>query len=465
MLPINNPKLEAFFSSLSLTETPETTTTPTFEVVPRTLSTDGNDQFEAKPLFLTYDISTGFTPESAIRIVAKELAAAGHLDDISVALAVLAFYANTSRTNGAAITLLSKIISSISDAEVTEYLISPFPIFPGLQRFTLGDFEAGALNYDHLNYWCERVKCDYFKRYPGRHRGNFCLQRKAHKIRLIDRLAVESRLSSNFFGHILSNYFEAITRCLLDRFRTDAWTAQEILIAFGAPFIDFNNFQIVNGSTFISLFKNIGSEKAGYFCPVGHGLMLNYSKIDEQIPRIQSLLEKTYGFLEPGSHQIGTTLRSFCRFLARARLHECSSRVSESFLHHAIALDLLFGDRETVSLSISRRAAVCLYSDQRVAYDEALKNVKSLYNIRSRYVHAGIIINLEALDEIKKVTDAVLRCLMRFHTVPFEDSKQKEIAWWHRQLDYIASKLEAGKEASEEDLCGLGLRGRGICSE
>jgi hypothetical protein len=458
MLPTNNPKFEAFFSSISLTDSPDPAKRNLFEVVPSVLSTDGKQHFEARPLFLSYDVLNEISPESAIRIISKELTARSHLDETSVASAVLAIYANTVRTSGTSVQILNQIISTITNAEVSDYLIAPFPIFPGFQSFSFGDFEAGALNYDHLKYWCERVKCDYFKRYPDRHRGNFAVQRKRHKIRLIDFSHIKSSFPSNYFERLADNYFEAVTRCLYARFRAEAWTAQEILIAFGAPFIDFNDFQFWNGSTFICLFNNIGLDHAGYFCPIGNGLAINYSGIDTGIPKTKTLLEKSFGFIEPESNQIGTTLQTFCRFIATSRMHESASRISESFLHHAIALDLLFGDREGISLSVSRRTAVCLYGDHNDEYEKALKRVKSLYDFRSRYVHSGIIINAKALEEIKEVSNAVLRCLMRFHSAPVEDLKQKEIVWWHRQLDYIASGLEAGKEPSMADLRGLGLR-------
>ncbi len=310
-------------------------------------------------------------------------------------------------------------------------------------------------------HWCERVGCDYFKRYPGRHRSNFAIQRTPSRIRLLDIPSYGQTVSRQRASQLVDLYFDAITRCLLDRFRTDAWTAQEILIAAGAPFIDLNGPRQWHGGTFVGIFRNIGTAKAGYFCPIQHGLSLNFARIDERIPATQAELHTSFGFLRPGKHEIGETLRTFCRFVAKGRLHESESRISEAFLHQVIALDLLFGDRDAATQAVARRTAVCIYGDSRMPYEEALKKAKALYDIRSRYVHAGIQVPADELEAAQSVSMAVLRCLLRLHSIPSGTRDHQTIGWWHRQLDYVASALEANRETSEEDLQKLGLRGAG----
>ncbi len=144
MLPDGNPSFERFFGSLRLVESPPLSGAGSFfELAPVSFFSDGERLGAAEPLLATYDddSTAGLTPESAIRRLAKELASVGHLADASVARAFLALYALTDRPNGTAVSRLNDLVRSICEAEVAEYLIAPFPAFPGLQRFVIEDFQ------------------------------------------------------------------------------------------------------------------------------------------------------------------------------------------------------------------------------------------------------------------------------------------------------------------------------------
>jgi len=409
------------------------------------------------PVLATYDPGSGVTPDAAISRVAKELAAVGHLADLPVVRAVLALYALTERLPGTAIARLNALIHSIANADAMEHLIAPFPAIPGLRSFVVEDFTFGLLDYDRLVYWCDRVGCDYFHRYPGSHRGRFAIQRAPHPVRLLDIPAYGAEVSRQLASTLVDQYFQAINESLLSRFQSEAWAAQEVLIAAGAPFVDPQEPRMWHGGAFIVIYRHIGAEQASYFCPFGLGLRAEFAKIDERVPAIQEQLKAVYGFSRAASHEIGETLRTFCRFVARAKVHESQSRVSEAFLHQVIALDLLFGDRDAATQAVARRTAVCTYADFGSSFHEMLKATKALYDVRSRYVHAGAQVSPADLDSIQAVCSSVFRCLLRLHRQVPETAEQQTIAWWQRQLDFIASSLETDRVPTAEDLTRLGL--------
>jgi hypothetical protein len=456
MIPSHAESLEKFFYSLAFVP-PSSASTPSIELLPAAFSSNGEQMGASMPVLATYDPGSGDTPDAAINRVAKELAAVGHLADVPVVRTVLALYALTERLPGTAIARLNALIDSIANAEAMEHLIAPFPAIPGLRSFVADDFTFGLLDYDRLVYWCERVSCDYFYRYPGSHRGRFAIQRAPHPVRLLDIPAYGAKVPRQLASKLVDQYFQAISDALLNRFRSDALAAQEVLIAAGAPFVDPQEPRMWHGGAFIVVYRNIGTQRVGYFCPLAHGLRVDFAKIDERTPAVQEQLKAVYGFSRPASHEIGETLRTFCRFVARAKVHEVQSRVSEAFLHQVIALDLLFGDRDAATQAVARRAAVCAYADFGSSFHEMLKITKALYDVRSRYVHAGIQVSPGDLDSIQVVCNSVFRSLLRLHRQVPETAEQKTIVWWQRQLDFIASSLEADRVPTAEDLARLGL--------
>jgi hypothetical protein len=456
LFPEGIADLERFFGSLRLVESSEPLPC-SFELVPATFFHDGRQMGTERPLVATYDPASSLTPDAALHRLAKELQSVGHSSQPVVARSFLGLYALLDRPSNAKLTQLNRLLASISSAEVSQYLVAPFPAFPGLKSFVVDDFTMGPLDHDRLVYWCKRVSCDYFDRYPDRHRGRFAIQRSPSPIRLLDVPAYRSRVAHILAERLLSYYFQALSESLLADFRNDAWAAQEVLVAAGAPFIDLNQPRQWHGGEFIAIFRNIGAANAGFFCPLAHALNVDFAHIDERVPRVQQDLQSTYGFIHPAANEIGQTLRTFCRFVARGKLHEHEQRISEAFLHHVIALDLLFGDRDSATQTVARRTAVCALAGFGGSFQGALKEAKHLYDVRSRYVHRGAHVGLGDLKRVQALVDSVLACLLRLNGLPPTDPERQSITWWHRQLDYVAGALQAGRAIPTEDLTSLGL--------
>ena len=135
---------------------------------------------------------------------------------------------------------------------------------------------------------------------------------------------------------------------------------------------------------------------------------------DTKIPRVINSLRGEYGFTTFKDNDVHHSLRTFALFLSKARRHELDGRIGEAFLHYVIALDLLFGEQESATCSVTKRAAVVVSRALGMTLPATLKLMNRLYGVRSKYVHRGIEMPSEEVRTVARVCTEVLFALLRF---------------------------------------------------
>jgi hypothetical protein len=117
---------------------------------------------------------------------------------------------------------------------------------------------------------------------------------------------------------------------------------------------------------------------------------------------------------------------------------------------------LLFGGTDDLSKSITRRVACILHRAKAVSFDAAVRRTRALYDTRSRYVHEGRAVPATVLEDVREVTREVLWALLRVQRLP--DSRAVGFRdRWTRQIDYLCSAVEAGKEPTADDWLRAGI--------
>lgn len=165
-------------------------------------------------------------------------------------------------------------------------------------------------------------------------------------------------------------------------------------------------------------------------------------------------LRGEYGFTTFKDNDVHHSLRTFALFLSKARRHELDGRIGEAFLHYVIALDLLFGEQESATCSVTKRAAVVVSRALGMTLPATLKLMNRLYGVRSKYVHRGIEMPSEEVRTVARVCTEVLFALLRFQQLA---DQTKTIAGWLKNLDYLNSAIDAGKELGTDELVALGI--------
>ena len=119
-------------------------------------------------------------------------------------------------------------------------------------------------------------------------------------------------------------------------------------------------------------------------------------ELDKSIPRIQKDLKTEYhfsGFLDIPIHK---TMQNYVSFIAKAKLHRENNHNDDAYLQiSVISLDLVFGEANQSTESVSSRVAAITYFKNSVTFRDQQKLKKGIYSERSKYVHEGKAIKEE----------------------------------------------------------------------
>lgn len=145
------------------------------------------------------------------------------------------------------------------------------------------------------------------------------------------------------------------------------------------------------------------------------------------------------------------TINKFLEFSAKAQRHISRNRINEGFLHFIIAIDLLFGDKENTTNSITTKVAICVFQSLNMSFTKATKVIGNLYNIRSNYVHNGDEIKEEELAELERINKIIFEVLLRNNT------KTWNIENWLKKLKILISTEQAALEVTPDQYKDVGI--------
>lgn len=359
------PETDTFDKCIGTLTLQRPTTTDDYdclEAVPSRMLSDHLGFRRSDPIWLWHRKSCPIGHGSLIQRLCKDLQHKGHLPSPEMARTVLGILCLTGHEGLSPVARLNNLLETICRADASHYLIGPFPTHPETTTFQLGRFSIGRLALDRLVYRCRKVKCDFFDRYPPRQFANrFAIEGSPVEVHLIDLPAVQAKFRIPFsdpWTLLADYYFDLLSQHQQESFRYELREAQQVFVAAGAPYIDLDSFQAWNGGSFVCIYESIGSRKAGYFCPLGMGIQVDFAQVDRRLPEKSEELKKEFSFERLGTSEIHQTLGTFCRFVMRAKTHEAAKRLDEAFLHYIIALDLLFGERDATTQTITKRTGI-----------------------------------------------------------------------------------------------------------
>jgi hypothetical protein len=171
------PQFEKLLSSISVHTEAQRDDRPSFDVVRGGFDYDGVNYFPVHPVTASYDAGE-LTLDAAIERIAKELKNSRHWSDCNadhlrhLVRLLLGIAAISRPANRPAAQQVNEILSATCEANHSAFLISQFPVRrPGRTR--IGNFYVGEVDIAKLKYRCEKVGCDFFRRYPNLYRGAY----------------------------------------------------------------------------------------------------------------------------------------------------------------------------------------------------------------------------------------------------------------------------------------------------
>lgn len=432
-------------------------------VVPASVAKNVGHKVHIPEQSLWFKPSKAISFEAIVVKIQKELSSRKHKATRQIALSFLAIVSLRRNPDELAVACLNRYLDLITECKVFQTFLFP-PSPPPDFKMTLGHFCIQLLDTDGLQYRCKRARSDYFTKYERRLHGRLSIDRNAFEVWVVDlfdnsngsldHLWSKQNLKQTYESFIAS-YFELISRELERDFWSSFLEEQHVLIAAGAPYVDDRLLSQLAWTEMITVFLCVGAGNGGFVLPIESGwLTLNMGNADISVTAIQRMLEKEYDFKGIFQSDIHQTLRTYTRFMSKAERHVIDGRIDEGFLHYVISLDLLFGEKDSSTKSVSNRVSCLTHRALGKSFIDQLKQIQTIYDRRSKYVHEGQAISESAIDEIQAVCREVLWCLLRLQK---DGQNVKDVSGWLSMLDYFVAATEAGRPVDDRELrqCGI----------
>ncbi|MCX6880821.1 MAG: HEPN domain-containing protein [Verrucomicrobia bacterium] len=344
--------------------------------------------------------------------------------------------------------------------------VSHFAVFPGTAQegkpAEFAGFRMGAVQSLSLQHRSTRARSDYFDLHGKLLQHRCCIESPIYKRAVMGFLDLfwqapsRQTIPNELFFQVLLSYYEALTFSYAERMWQDLDDKQSIGGAAGLEAFDVPSLKRMPGTIFVSVYLNQTRHRwDGYVVPLALSMFHMNSWVGNP-PILKTLNAYQADLTFPRS----PTLSQVARFGVRARRAANRSDWAEALLNFTIALEMLFSERNQTGQAVSRRFAVVASEPVPEAFAAHRKEILSLYDARSQYVHAGVTPSQTAVESMTGLFEKALAVLVRLERkhVLHED---ESFARWIRLLDWIASGYEAGQVPAtavleEAGLCVVG---------
>lgn len=418
------------------------------EIIARTA--DGK-AYKRSPVKLWYKRGSRIKIDSLIQKINSELKNINHITGNQIASAILLL--NTYSNDESKLNALNNLISSHASSEVSQYYILQNAATDYFAPVSFGDFELSNLDAKRFAYKCQKTGSDYYELYGAELADKPCLARKRFSAIIINFHEVIQGISLNKQHDYIDKcllYFESVSNSFFEKFWNDFSEQQDVQISAGLGVIHERYFKERAGSQTISIFLKIPvhGKNNGYVVPLQIGtFQLSMTKdFASNITKLRTSLKEEYFYDNNRDEEIIQTFKIFSKFVAKAYRYLDDKKADEGFLHFIIALDLVFGDKNESTQTVSKRTALLTYSDSKTDYFNHKKKINEMYDLRSKYVHQGISVANSIIDETKNICLVVFYSILRVNKYWVNKEESFTIDLWKKKIDLACSSLEAGVE-------------------
>lgn len=321
-------------------------------------------------------------------------------------------------------------------------------------------FRLGALDSDKLAYKCRKAKAAWFEAQSRKVDGVKSIQSPVTKRTLMDWSSVCWNVRSSnikrFGPSLIEHYHQYCSRVFASAMWSefeDAWLLPQSL---GLHQFDIPAFQRMPGGNMWTILSGIGPSSAhSWVGSTEDEAPIKVLDLDRIAASLTSLSEKLH-FNALQKSSLFPLIQSVSRSLVRSTSHLMGGRQDESFLFLVIAIEQVFSQKQNTTQAIVSRTSLVTHLFLQVNFQEAQKKIRSLYDSRSKLVHAGESVTVEGLLDANDLGEAVLRCLIRLACSPRAEEENLHESWL-KQLDYLIAGIEAGIPPSDTSLIETGI--------
>jgi len=417
------------------------------------------------PLEIWYRNDTDLSMDSLLKKLRQEL---DHLDQPSTdqiartILLLLTFHPDQSTDSIAA---LNAILALPTRATASQFVLMDMDAeATGFPSISFGDFSFDLMDPKRLSYKCEKAGSGYFRLYEQHLIGKPWIERKRFATTILNLFRFSYLVrpkDKEEFPRAADSYFETVAEALFDEFWVQFNEQQDMHISLGFGILSEKLFRDWFSSEHITIFLDIdvNGKNWGFVVPALSG------QFEVQIPegtgssirQLRNDIEKQYDYPGKGSGEISGTIRTFTKFIAKGYRYLLENKKDDGFLHFIIALDLLFGDKQESTRTVANRCALLTFAHCERSYSEQKKLLNNAYDLRSKYVHAGLSIQEQYIEQVKPICQEVLYCLLRLHKNNVTRATPLTIDQWKKKLDLAWNAMEADEPLQSQLRLEIGL--------
>ena len=413
---------------------------------------------ETREIRIYYSSLAKFPFKALIKLLEQQLRNASHSSNREIALAVLALYLILRPFDNRDQALLFEILADIVTTEATLFFIYPLMRPQAAEvlfkPFGIGPYDFGYIKLGQLKRLSNQAKSDYFARYESQLRGRYAITRTFTDAKVINwfrfRKPREVLFSLNgnlteLFNKLVSNYFDSVSAELFNKFFAQMLEEQHLLIALDSIFVSPDSLERIPAVEKLTIYHKVDHDgENGFVYPIvsAPALFVN-PRLKSSISSTLENLKNKFEFTEFLDNEIDHTLQTYTRLISRAKRHKLEGNLDEAFLHFIIALDMVFGEANESTASVSRRVSTLIYRDTEKSFPELFKQIQQLYGARSKYVHKGVSPIGNLIEQVDFICSKVLNCLLRLHLYSI-NNKAPTIKDWLKRIDILAMTIEVG---------------------
>lgn len=400
--------------------------------------------------------------DSVLRIIERELTAAGCTTNRQAAIALLGLLAGISSDDSTASQVLNDLLTRTVEGTLHVHVVLPLPSESGYAA-TIGDCHLRPFDPDQFLYWAKKggstYPCDV-----SALRGLTAISPEPISIIFIDLEQMGSSAVAHFVRKwgvdpqfVCNAYFHALFESQLAALPGRVRRSTMVLEAGGLIYVDMESLIRSTFSRRLGLFrwKNVQQLRRTF------AVMNNQAQLTFNLPTNDTLvashqwLETQLGYAGVhGNTPLTNTLEAFCTLMQRGRQHEYVGARDEASLYFVIALELIFGEKGRSTDSVAERVSVLTHLSHNKSFAQQYSRIRNLYDARSKYVHEGKQISSVDADDIERVATEVLWSFLSI----VADGTHTTAEQWLQQIDYVQAATVAGRHISDSDLRGIGVR-------
>jgi hypothetical protein len=416
-----------------------------------------------KAKFIWYNKNAILSIKSLIERIRQELKNTNHpsSDQIIKSLLFLFTFHPKQKTNS--IAAFNEILEMQTFTEVSQFYILTDLKVDKFNPIIFKSFSFDILDEKRFSHKCEKAGSDYFQRYGHELVNKLCIEKKRFDSKVINWLLFSEKfvaaLTTEYNDGVLY-YFETLSSVLFDEFWFEFNEQQNLHIAHGLGILNERILREKLLSNYVAIYLKISTngKNRGYVVPLQFGILeiIVHEKLGNDIKDFYQFVDQKFSFSSFSNFEIHQTLKTFVNFVSKGYRYLEENKKDEGFLHFVIALDLLFGDINESTKTVSNRCALLTFSKMNNTYQQQKKLMNEIYDSRSKYVHEGRSVNEKYIEDAKPITKEIMLCLLRLQKSD-ENRNLLTIEKWKKKIDYACSALEAEKPLTDDVKTEIGM--------